>query len=180
MAFHSPAGHRIPKMKVLIWREHSGDPLSKVIEAITRGSYTHAALLVHGASLSIVEAYWPELRTRALTEAELPGLDVFAVEGLTPEIEQKLIDWWAEKIQQHVAYSLKGLARFSPVLRLLFGEGSDADTHKEMFCSQAVAQGFEDCGLPLLHEHSWCVDPERLSGSPLLTKLGDGTILLKK
>ena len=70
-------------MKVLLFREHAGDPLCALISALSRSQYTHAAVLTDEAKLEIHEAYFPQVRVRTLAPAELAGIDVFAINGLT-------------------------------------------------------------------------------------------------
>ena len=54
-------------MKLLLFKVHAGDPLSKVIVGETRTQYTHAAVLVDELTNKICEAYVPHVRLDMMT-----------------------------------------------------------------------------------------------------------------
>jgi len=158
-------------MKILLFQHHASDPLSWAIKQITREPYVHAAILVDETKNEIIEAYFPHVRRRTLADAELAGIDVFAVAGISPEQEAAVVKYAAECITQGTDYSIANLFRFLPVARDLIGEGTDTGPQSAVFCSQfafdAVHRGG---GIQLLNAHSYEVAPGYLAWSPLLTK----------
>ena len=158
-------------MKILLFQHHANDPLSWAIKQITREPYVHAAILVDESKNEIIEAFFPHVRRRLLDDSELSGIDVFAVEGITPEQEAAVVDYAASCLTEGESYSIANLFRFIPVARDLIGEATDAGPQSSVFCSQfafdAVHRGG---GIQLLNAHSYEVAPGYLAWSPLLVK----------
>jgi hypothetical protein len=124
-------------MKILLYKSHKGDPLCFAIDALTRGEYCHAAILVESSIVQaairqqwgakydlstlghmLVESYFPHVRPRVLTSGELPGIDVFSVPCLGPDKEIAVEHYCASNIQE-INYSVRDLFLFSRP-----GEGS--------------------------------------------------------
>ena len=159
-------------MKVLLFTNHANDPLSFAIKAIMRTGYTHAALLVDEAKLGIIEAFWPEVRSRTLGTNEVAGVDAFEIAGLTPEKEAAILTWCNAAIAAHERYSVTNLFRFLAPARALLGETTDAGNGTNpVFCSQFVFDAItHGGGIPLFSRkvNSGEVDPGHLAWSPLL------------
>lgn len=156
-------------IKLLLFKDHQGDLLGGLIKAVCRGSYVHAALLLDEPSLTIWEEYWPRVRTRTLKPSELPGIDVFAITGLTPRVEEDILAYCHRAIAARESYSIVGLLRFSPLLRWIIGEARADGISYPAFCSQAAFEAIHAGGITLLKEHSWEVSPQALATSPFLT-----------
>lgn len=158
-------------MKILLFQHHTNDPLSWAIKQITRGPYVHAAVLVDETKNEIIEAFFPHVRRRPLGNAELSGIDVFAVTGITPEQEKAVVDYCESCLTEGENYSIANLFRFLPGVRDIIGEASDDSARNAVFCSQfafdAVHRGG---GIQLLNVHSYEVAPVYLAWSPLLKK----------
>src|SRR4051812_46243450 len=99
-------------MRVALFTSPANDPLSYLIKAVDRGGYVHAALEVEPGT--IIESYWPNVRQRALAPQELAGIDFYAIEGLTEEIEARILDYCRKAIAAHETYSVLNLFRFAP------------------------------------------------------------------
>ena len=159
-------------MKVLLFTNHANDPLSFAIKAIMRTGYTHAALLVDEAKMLIVEAFWPEVRSRALAANEVAGVDAFEIAGLTPEKEAAILAFCEAAIAAHEKYSIANLFRFLAPARAILGETTDAGNGTNpVFCSQFVFDAItHGGGIPLFSRkvHSGEVDPGHLAWSPVL------------
>lgn len=157
-------------MKLLLFKTHAGDPLSRVIDAVTRTEYTHAAILTNEATNEISEAYVPHVRRRELSATELGGIDVFSVAGLTPEKEAGVLAYCAQAEAAQEPYSIINLLRFNPLLRRIFGEATDASAHAPVICSQYAFDAFDrGAGIKLLNAPSYKVAPGFLAWSPLVT-----------
>ena len=73
------------RLKVLIWTHHPGDLLGDAIDFLTHGTAQHSGWMdIDG---TVVEAYWPRLRRRALIPEELQYIRSFTIRGISPEPE---------------------------------------------------------------------------------------------
>lgn len=157
-------------MKILLFREHRGDPLCDVIAALTRGQYTHAAVLTNEATLEIHEAYAPRVRVRTLAPGELAGIDVFNV-LMTPAQEGLALLYYGAHVGDD--YAFLDLARFLPMFRKILGDDTAEGAAHHCFCSMYVFQGLIAAGIvPLARIEPWEVSPNELSYSPLLAPAG--------
>jgi len=155
-------------IRVASFRVHQHDPLGFLIQAETRGPYTHSALEIDRGTRTIIEAYYPTVRQRVLDPAEVSGIDFFQIRGLTDAQEQQILAFARHAIEVHEAYSISDLFRFNPFFRLFLGETNDVS--KSAFCSMFAKLAIESSGLVLLNAHAYEVDPYRLTWSPLLEK----------
>jgi len=177
-------------MKILLFKNHSGDPLSSLIQTVSQSPYCHAAILIDPKELyraplaalcgihddggdMIVEEYWPEARCRMLNPGEIENCDQFEIIGWTEENEEAAMKWWLITIRDKVAYDAIDLPRFLPLVRLLLGSQdiTEEATKRHMFCSDAVIVCCRDAGLPILLAPGCEVTPGQVSWSPLLRKL---------
>lgn len=155
---------------MILFRTHVGDPLSEVIDAVTRGTHTHAAILTDEGTNTICEAYVPHVRFRQLKDSELAGIDVYDITGLTPEKEAGVLAYCKEAAAVQEPYSIENLERFNPLLRAIIGEAKDVDVHSPVICSQFDMDAFErGGGIKLLNVPSYKVAPEYLAWSPYAT-----------
>lgn len=155
-------------MKLLLFKVHAGDPLSAVINAVTRTEYTHAALLLNEATHEISEAYVPHVRRRVLLDSELAGIDVFEVVGMTQEKADAIEAYCKEAEEAHEPYSIENLFRFNPFLRHIFGEATDIGVHSPVICSQYAHDAIDRAaGIKLLNAPSYKIAPGYLQWSPL-------------
>lgn len=153
-------------MKILLFRQHKGDPLGGVISALTRGQYVHGAVLTDEARHEIHEAYYPKVRVRTLTNDELPGIDAFSV-AMTQEQEAAALAYYAAHVGD--SYSIEDLFRFLPMFRKVLGDDTAQGAAQHHFCSMYACQGLLAAGLlPLARIEPWEVSPNELSYSPLL------------
>jgi hypothetical protein len=158
-------------MKILLFQHHVNDPLSWAIKQITREPYVHAAILIDEAKNEIIEAFFPHVRRRTLSDAELSGVDVFGVAGITTAQEAATVAYCISCLTEGEDYSIANLFRFLPGVRNIIGEASDDSARNAVFCSQfafdAVHRGG---GIQLLNAHSYEIAPGYLAWSPLLVK----------
>jgi hypothetical protein len=162
----------MPLIQIGLFRDHAGDPLSFLIRETTRTSYTHACIITNRLTNEISEANMPHVRRRLLVDAELEGIDVFDIIGLTAEQSASII---AECIKRETAmepYSVDNLFRFDPILRVIFGEAKDDLSDKSpLICSQyALDVVYDGAGITLLNAPSYEVDPGKVAWSVLLKK----------
>ena len=157
-------------MKIALFKKHRRDPLSFLISAITRGGYTHAALLIDETKLLIAEAFYPVVHTRPLATGEVADIDFFNVRGLTPERIEAVMAYVTAAVGAKVRYSFANLLRFIPFVRPFLGDGRDPDARAAVFCSQFVFDCFSRAaGIDLLRANSWEVAPSQLAWSPYLS-----------
>lgn len=163
-------------MKLLLFKVHQGDILATAIEAVTRASYTHAAILKDEATNTISEAFFPHVRERVLDNSELHGIDVFDISTTFPQFTPLTADQTAAILAQcaaaekiHEDYSISNLFRFIPGMEELIGKAQDDGKTSAVFCSQFCADKINDAiGLKLLNADSADLAPGYLSWSPLL------------
>lgn len=159
-------------IQVVLYEVHPHDPLGGLIEAFTRSGYEHAAMLKDRTS--IIEAYYPHVRERALIPGELNGADIFDIQGLTPEVEKAVLDWCAVRIAANESYSIANLFRYLAPARSLIGEAKDDGSAKvPTICSQFVYNALKNGGgLPIFSNevNAYAVDPGHLAWSPSLIK----------
>lgn len=155
-------------MKLLLFKTHAGDPLSTVIDEVTRTGYTHAAILTDEDANEISEAYVPHVRRRFLNDSELPGIDAFDVVGLTPDKAVAVLAYCKSAEAAQEPYSIENLCRFNPILRDIFGEAQDVGIHSPVICSQYAFDAFDrGAGIKLLNAPSYKMAPGYLAWSPL-------------
>ena len=153
---------------ILLFRTHAHDPLSQVIQEVTRTDYTHAAILINSDTNEISEAYVPHVRSRFLADNELAGIDVFACD-MTDEQASGILNYCAEAQAQHEPYDIFNLLRFNPLLREVLGEATDTSFKSPVICSQYDLDAFErGAGIKLLNAPSYKVAPGVVAWSPLL------------
>lgn len=128
---------------VAIFFAHKGDPLSGVINFLTHGPASHAGWL-RSDQKTIWEAYYPQVHTRPLMEAEKPGIALFTLEGMTPEIAAKLERYFdITQVPGLVPkYSIMGLVDYEFCLT--------PENPQNIFCSQAVLQSIRKNAVELL------------------------------
>lgn len=155
-------------MKILLFQHHKNDPLGWAIKAVTDGVYTHAAVLVDESKNEIIEAWYPHVRRRVLTDDELPGIDVFAVKDITPSQEAAVVAECERRLQAMEGYSIENLFRFLPVGRAILGNATDDSPGSAVVCSQFAFDVVACGGVKLLNAPSRDIAPQYLSWSPLL------------
>ncbi len=159
-------------IKLLLFKAHQGDPISRVISAVTRSQYTHAAILKDEATNTISEAWFPHVRERRLDNSELHGIDVFNISTTFPEYtpltaaqNEAILSRCEEREKIHEDYSISNLFRFIPGLEDLIGKARDTGPQADVFCSQYA---FDVISLLLLNAPSSELAPGYLGWSPLL------------
>lgn len=138
--------------------------MSGAIKELTHGVYTHAAWLCSD-QLTIAEAFYPHVRKRPLEAVEEAGIDLFTLQGMTPDLAAKFerffdIATLPGLVQE---YSIKGLFdyefNFSP------------EHPQEVFCSQWVLQSIRKNAhelMPVVRVDGDAASPVELSHSPLI------------
>ena len=157
-----------PQPLVALWRVHPGDILGEPIQFITRGQWTHAGWL-RSDGKTIWECYYPKMRCRPLNEAEKPGIDLFTLEGMTPDIAARFERYFdittsGPSVQ---GYSIAGLFEYALDLPV-------AD-EQNVFCSEADMQSIRKVApalLPLARCEDCKVSPVELGHSPRLLPVG--------
>ena len=106
-------------IKLLLFKAHQNDPISGVIEAVTRSQYTHAAILKDESTNTISEAWWPHVRERQLDDSELHAIDVFDISttypqftGLTAAQNEEILSRCRLREKVHEEYSIENMFRF--------------------------------------------------------------------
>jgi hypothetical protein len=150
---------------IALFRVYKADLLSKIIQTITWGDYSHAGLFYDG---QLTEAFWPAVRRRKLADDEYAGIDFFTV-PLTPEQEAGIRTYCDKAVAAHEPYSVEGLFRFLWPARLFLGNGKSGDLTRDTFCSQFDIEAFSYGGnFTLLRGDSFKIDPVILSYCPFL------------
>ena len=159
-------------IKLLLFKAHQNDPISGVIEAVTRSQYTHAAILKDESTNTISEAWWPHVRERQLDDSELHAIDVFDISttypqftGLTAAQNEEILSRCRLREKVHEEYSIENLFRFLPEVEKLIGQAHDTNPESPVFCSQYCA---DVIGLPLLNAPSADIAPGYLRWSLML------------
>ena len=173
-------------MKILLFRAHKGDPISRIIKAITRSVYSHAAILIDSPSWRakvigqfnvvvsdtpylIIEAVWPKVHARFLGHEELSNIDVYDVPAHTPDREDHSMNWLVDQLKEAIRYDVWDLFRFLAVARKFLGDGDSKSYKRFTFCSMLDYNAFRVGGTrlfsPLVHDRD--VSPDKLSWSPL-------------
>jgi hypothetical protein len=172
-------------MKILLFRAHKGDPISKIIKAITRSVYSHAAILVDTIKWRdavacrfdllpvkghlIIEAVWPKVHARYLDDEELGNIDVYDVPAHTPDREDHSMNWLVDQLAEGIRYDVWDLFRFLAIARKFLGDGDSKSYKRFTFCSMLDYNAFRVGGTrlfsPLVHDRD--VSPDKLSWSPL-------------
>ena len=147
---------------------HKGDPLCGVIEAETRSQFTHALFVTDRAGNEIYEQFFPHARFRRLGNDELPGLQLFSIDGWSDLQDAKLRQLIAGRAAAKVPYWIEGLLKFGAGFRMILGEGTEGDWSRHAFCSMEVFEDVKVCGTELLRAQCYEVSPAILSFSPLL------------
>lgn len=115
-------------MKVLIWTHHPGDLLGEVIDFLTHGTAQHAGFL--RANGMIHEAYFPQVRDRAMLDSEKPFIKTFYVKDITPQQEALFEAAFDAALKIPVRYDIGDLFGF------LFNRPNTNEN--ETFCSRYV------------------------------------------
>lgn len=163
-------------MKLLLFRVHQGDILSGAIKAVTRESWTHAAILLDESKNQICEAFFPHVRYRTLDNSELHGIDVFDISTtypnftpLSPDQVQGVLDYCAQAVAAHEGYSIKGLFDFVPGIDELIGKVADDGVTSKVFCSQFFDDALDrGANLKILNVSSDQLAPGYLTWSVLI------------
>lgn len=158
----------VTRLRVVLFKHH--DLLSFAIKAVTRGQYVHAAVLVDESTLEIYEAFYPQVRKRALSNEELDSIDAFMIQGFTEEMEERAVQWMDAQVAAHTRYSIMDLFRFLPEARAVLGEPSAEAQCHTMFCSMFAFQAVHAGGIQLLNAGSYEVAPSQLAWSPYLVQ----------
>lgn len=133
--------------------------LSRLIRWWTRGPYSHAAIVTTAGT--VIEAWTKGVREVASVSTDhAPGtqVDLFAVEGLTPERAKVMEDF--ARAQIHKAYDYRGLFGFLT--------RSTHDNEKAWFCSELAVAALRYGGLRPFSDMApaWKVSPTVLAWSP--------------
>lgn len=154
-------------MLVALYRGHSF--ISRTIQWITRGPYSHAAI-VDSDTGETWEAWHNPGRFRKLPSPwtmHNPGtqIDFFEVEGMTSEkshIIRGICETWA---MLGVRYDYLG------VLRFVTRRKRRTAIESKLFCSEAVALACLWAELPILNAEASLISPSHLAWSPRLKPL---------
>lgn len=141
------------RLKILIWTHHPGDLLGDAIDFLTHGTAQHAGW--QDIDGSVVEAYWPRLRRRALVDAERQYIAAFTIRGITTDEEIQ--------ISKHLAMDLLHPPEYSgwDLFRFLFNRPDTSE--KSTFCSRYVQHTCEIDLVPNLWPCIRCMEADWVS-----------------
>lgn len=115
-----------PVLRVALFS--GGDPIAKVVRWQTRSPYSHAALLLP-CGQRVIESYPGRgVRVRHLLAGDWPHIDLYEVEGLTPDLSRQVLAF-AER-ERGKPYDWRSVLRF--VTR------TPARLNGRWFCSELV------------------------------------------
>lgn len=148
-------------MKYAFYRGHS--TVSRLIRWVTRGPYSHVAMVLRDGS--VIEAWHQPpfvRRIRHLGEGHESGTQVDVYSVILPD---------EDAAEQHLIESLGRKYDFKGVLGFL--TRSKRDRSKGCFCSELGLEASIKGLAPLLERvPAWRVSPSQLSTSPRFTYLG--------
>lgn len=98
-------------MRGLIWTKHPGDILGEAIDFLTHGDAQHFAFL-RADGKTVHEAYFPHVRDRLLTAAELPFVRRFRLQGMNDSLEAVFERVFDRNLQAHINYDIPDLFRY--------------------------------------------------------------------
>lgn len=127
--------HLVGKHAVLLF--HGRGLISALIRWQTRGTYSHAALLMPDGN--IIES-WPGVGVRITRLKDWEGVDAFSVEGMTQRQWKLAIGFAREEVG--AKYDYRAILRF--VTRRKMPE------NRRRFCSEFVHSCLRRAGWPLL------------------------------
>jgi hypothetical protein len=158
-------------IKILLFRHHANDPISRIIGAHTRSAESHAAFLVDPATNTIIEAYVPTVRKRQLSNSELAGIDVYDIPGLSPAQEAALLEYLEAAVKAHEPYSIADLFKFYALPRAILGDQQPSPSlTAPTFCSMLVMRGMNyGARYPILNAPEQDVDPGHVKWTPLIS-----------
>lgn len=150
-------------MKILIYPGHH-DVLDGAIKFMTHGRGSHAAFL-RDDDRTIHEAFWPQVRDRAVTPFDRVNAETYDLLGVTSAEHQEFERLFNSNLRRHIKYSVADLFRYALNL-------PSRDEHHTfcsryvMFCLRAI---LADDQLPLvrLPDRDWA-SPRDLRISPRL------------
>ena len=156
-----------PQPLVLLWTVHPGDLLGEPIQFLTHGPVTHAGFL-RSDKVTVHENYFPHVRNRPLLASEKPGIRVFQLDGLTPELAAKFERYFdlAAEPQTALKYSIANLFDYA----LNRPPANEADG---LDCSAYATQTIRRLApelTPLLRVEDWQVSPVDLLRSVRLVE----------
>ncbi len=158
-----------PQPLILLWTVHPGDLLGEPIQFLTHGPVTHAGFL-RSDGVTVHENYLPQVRNRPLLPAEKPGVRVFQMEGMTPEIAAKFERYFALAAEPQTAlhYSIANLFEY-------LANRPPASEADGLDCSAYVNQTVRRLApalAPTVRCEDWQVSPRDLLISPRLNEIG--------
>lgn len=117
-----------------------GDPIAKIVRWQTRSPYSHAALLL-ACGTRVYESYpGPGVRIRHLDREDWDNIDLFEVEGLTPDLSRQALAFCER--ERGKGYDWRSVLRF--VSR------TPARENGRWFCSELVYAALAHVNIHLL------------------------------
>jgi hypothetical protein len=127
-----------PVLRVALFR--GGDPIAKIVRWQTRSPFSHAALLLP-CGKRVIESYpGSGVRIRHLDAADWKNIDLFEVEGLTPDLSRQALAFCER--ERGKGYDWRSVLRF--VSR------TPARENGRWFCSELVFGALAHVGLRVL------------------------------
>ncbi len=127
-----------PVLRVALFT--GGDPIAKLVRWQTRSPYSHAALLLP-CGQRVIESYpGPGVRIRHLDRKDWPNIEVFEVEGLTPDLSRQALAFCER--ERGKPYDWRSVLRF--VTR------TPARENGRWFCSELVYGALAHVNIHLL------------------------------
>lgn len=127
-----------PVLRVALFT--GGDPIAKIVRWQTRSPFSHAALLLP-CGTRVIESYpGPGVRIRHLSREDWAKIDLFDVEGLTPDLSRQALAF-AER-ERGKPYDWRSVLRF--VTR------TPARVNGRWFCSELVYAALAHVNIHLL------------------------------
>jgi hypothetical protein len=126
-------------VRIGIWTKHPGNFLDELIDwpidnpthCDRKDAAEHAAFIRQNGMVH--ELYYPRLRDRQIVEAERPYLKILEIEGLTPELSERLERWFDHNLRLNITYSIEDLFRVAL--------DTPMPSEKSGYCSRYVIHG---------------------------------------
>ena len=99
----------MPLVRVAVWLKHPGDLLGEAIQFATHGLGEHAGFIRGNGTVH--ELYFPKVRDRDLAAGETSLMEIYDIEGLTPELSTAMEAGFDKNLAAGIKYSITDLFR---------------------------------------------------------------------
>lgn len=149
-------------VRVAVWLQHPGDLLGAAITFATHGIGEHAGFIRSNGLVH--ELYFPRVRDRQLVAGEMDLMEIYDIQGLTPDLSRQLEEKFDANLKAGIRYDIWDL------FKIEFDETFPLD--KSGVCSCYVMHTLNDVLpvdlLPLVRIDASQVSPRDIRLSPRL------------